>query len=316
MTIPADGPSGRVRSSWVKRVRLLGTVVSLLLLAWLLWKQDWRTLVASAVGIPPGRLLLALGLELLGQLWNCARWLALLHGQAIRPGFPRTVQITFAGLFASNFLPTTIGGDVVRVVGVVRLAQDKVVGASTVVMDRAVSVFGMLFLLPSSWPLIRGLLSAGPSIAGSSALTDHRLFRRVSGWARRLRTALAIWAKRPLSVVLALLASWMGVLSYLVAVWVVAGGLGIPVSLADVAGATGLTYFLTLMPISINGYGLREVGMLALYVQLGATVGQAAALALVTRAMLLVVSLPGALWLGSVVEGTGPSAGEGESRGS
>lgn len=113
---------------------------------------------------------------------------------------------------------------------------------------------------------------------------------------------------------LALLASWVGVACYLGAVWLVAGGLGIPVSLGDVAGATALTYFLTLLPISINGYGLREVGMLALYVQLGATAEQASALALITRAMLMIVSLPGALWLSNVAGAAAPSAGEGGSR--
>lgn len=312
MSASLDGSSPRDRSHWSTRLRLVGTVLSLLLLAWLLWKQDWGALVVSAVGIPAGRLLLAFVLILACQLWNSARWLALLNGQDIRPGYLRTVQIAFAGLFASNFLPTTIGGDVVRLVGVAKIARDKVVGAATVVMDRAVSVFGMLFVLPFSWPLVSSLLSAGPWLNGSLALTDRRLLRRVGGGIARAKDALAIWARKPLSVVLALLASWVGVVCYLAAVWLVARGLGIPASFADVAGATALTYFLTLLPISINGYGLREVGMLALYVQLGATAEQASALALITRAMLMVVSLPGAIWLGEVAGGAGPSVGEGE----
>jgi uncharacterized membrane protein YbhN (UPF0104 family) len=314
MSASLNESSPRAKSSWSTRLRLAGTVLSLLLLAWLLWKQDWGTLVASAVGIPAGRLLLAFVLILVCQLWNSARWLALLNGQDIRPGYLRTMQIAFAGLFASNFLPTTIGGDVVRVVGVAKVTRDRVVGAATVVMDRAVSVFGMLFVLPFSWPLVHGLLSVGPWLNASLALADRRLIRRVARWSARAKDALAIWARRPLFVGLALLASWVGVACYLGAVWLVAGGLGIPVSLGDVAGATALTYFLTLLPISINGYGLREVGMLALYVQLGATAEQASALALITRAMLMIVSLPGALWLSNVAGAAAPSAGEGGSR--
>jgi uncharacterized membrane protein YbhN (UPF0104 family) len=99
----------------------------------------------------------------------------------------------------------------------------------------------------------------------------------------------------------ALAVSLAGVLSYLFSLLILAHELGIDVNLAQVAGVTGLTYFLTLLPISLNGWGVREVGVVALYSTLGAEADQAVALALVSRALLMISSLPGAIWVGDVL---------------
>ena len=62
-----------------------------------------------------------------------------------------------------------------------------------------------------------------------------------------------------------------------------------------------LTYFISMLPISINAYGLREVAVTALYMQVGASLEQASTLAVITRFMLLLETLPGALWLSEIV---------------
>jgi uncharacterized membrane protein YbhN (UPF0104 family) len=70
-----------------------------------------------------------------------------------------------------------------------------------------------------------------------------------------------------------------------------------------------ITYFLTLIPISFNGYGVREFAMASLYSRLGASTGQAAMLALITRFFMLVETLPGALWISQLMPGVA-QAGE------
>ena len=66
-------------------------------------------------------------------------------------------------------------------------------------------------------------------------------------------------------------------------------------------GINVLTYLLTLLPISVNGYGVREVAMTTLYMQLGASLEQASTLALITRFFMLMETLPGALWLPQIL---------------
>jgi uncharacterized membrane protein YbhN (UPF0104 family) len=294
-----DHLSRPAKTAWL---RWIGTSVSLALLLWLLWRQDWEKLVLNTTSLPIEYLALAVGLVFLGQIMNSIRWMILLRAQGMGITRFRVIQLAFAGLFASNFLPTTIGGDLVRIVGVSSYAQDRVTGVASVVVDRLISVIGMFFVLPCSWPLISSIVQSGLGILGSIAFINSRFIRTIRDFATRLWEALTMWAKDPGSLLLSLITSWLGVACYFTAVWVCARGLNIEVSIFNVAGVTGLTYFLTLFPISINGYGIRELGVLALYTQLGAQPEAAAALALITRAMLLTVSLPGVIWLGSVME--------------
>jgi uncharacterized membrane protein YbhN (UPF0104 family) len=107
----------------------------------------------------------------------------------------------------------------------------------------------------------------------------------------------AIWLRHPLIVLLALAISWLSIFVVFLAIWVIAWGLGIPVALYQVMGVTAVTYLLTLLPISVNGYGVREVAITTLYIQLGATLEQSSALALITRFLMLLETTPGALWI-------------------
>jgi uncharacterized membrane protein YbhN (UPF0104 family) len=223
------------------------------------------------------------------------------RAQQIPFRFSRALKLVFIGLFASNFLPSMVGGDVVRVAGIFQDSEDRVAGAASIVVDRVVGVIGMLFVLPLSAPLIKLILSEGFFFGGISGIPDEKWTQPIREGFRKVVASLKIWLSQPGWLFLALCVSWMGVLTYLIGVLILAKDLGIPVTLTDVAGATALTYFITMVPLSINGYGLRELAILSFYTHFGATSEQAALLALITRFMFLLVSLPGSLWVGDVL---------------
>jgi len=129
-----------------KWIRLAGTLLSLSLLVWLLLRQDWQALLESLGGVSVTGMLLALACSLISQGFNAARWWALLEGQGIKPGIRRIFELAFAGLFASNFLPGTVGGDVARVVGILPYSKSRAAGAASVLLDRLIGVFGMAFI--------------------------------------------------------------------------------------------------------------------------------------------------------------------------
>ena len=69
-----------------------------------------------------------------------------------------------------------------------------------------------------------------------------------------------------------------------------------------VAGMYTLTYFVTLVPISINGIGVQELSMTFLLVQLGGlSSSESATIALLTRVLFILTSLPGAFFLPSIL---------------
>ncbi len=292
MTGEVVSPRGGERR-WL---RAAGTLASLLLLAWILGRQDWRAILRHAGAIPPGFLGAALGMFLASQAGGAGRWWILLRYQRIGIGYGRAFRINAAGLFASNFLPGTIGGDVLRVAGILPLAGGPVIGLASVVADRLIGITTMVLVLPLSWlafgphlvPVLGGLIGVGAA--------SERVSKIVREASAGVRGALAPWLARPESLIFSLMASIAAVAIYLAGLWTVARGLAIEVTLAQVAGVTGITYFLSQIPISVNALGIREAAMIALYSQLGATLEQAAALALITRALVMISSLHGALW--------------------
>jgi uncharacterized membrane protein YbhN (UPF0104 family) len=291
------------RRSWGTWIRWIGTLLAVGLLIWMLERQDWDQLLSASRAIGAKAIVIGFLFLFVRLFLNTARWYALLRVQPVSLSYLAAAKITLAGMFASNFLPTTVGGDVLRMVGVLEASEDRVAGTTSVVVDRLIGMFGMLIFLPFGLPILSDWLGSGRLLAASSSWVAGgglpSLLAR--GWGR-VRRAFSLWRQEPSAIVLAFIFNWLAVGAYLVSIWTVAVAMGIPVTYWQVAGAAVLTYYLTLLPISVNGYGVRELAIVAVYVQVGATAPQAAALALITRGMMWASSLPGMLWLGPLIQ--------------
>jgi hypothetical protein len=224
------------------------------------------------------------------------------HGVPITYG--QTARLIFAGAFASNFLPSTVGGDVLRTIGVRQYTGStwSVVLAS-VFVDRLLNVIAIATFLPLAL-LVFGaqLISAQPFsiLAGVLAGLWQTLTDKLRTWLSKGTDALRVWVQQPYVLGGTLLISWLSILVVVMALWLLAGALGINVLLIEVIAVSTITYIVTTLPISVNGLGVREVLFVTLYIQLGATPEQAAVLALLSRFLQLAVTLPGALWISSV----------------
>jgi uncharacterized membrane protein YbhN (UPF0104 family) len=278
-------------------IRWIGTILSLGLFAWLVSHQRWDVALTKAAGIALWASLLALLMYFLSYGFNTLRWCILLWAQDVKITFWQAFRMTWAGNFASNFLPSTIGGDGLRMVGIFRYTQHKTVGIGSVVLDRIINMTAMLCLLPLPF-LVFGssLLSPQGALALPAGL--QKLFER---YFPKVMSAVQVWASHPWTFVYAFLAAWPSNLLPMAATWLIARQLGMDVSFWQVAAVQTVTYFLSVLPISVNGIGLRETAYTTFYTLLGATLEQASTLALVTRFLTLLVTVPGALWLSGAV---------------
>jgi uncharacterized membrane protein YbhN (UPF0104 family) len=279
-----------------------GSLLSVILLIWLLWRQDWKQMHTYFNQLGVIHLGLAMFLIIGSQLINAMRWTILLRSLKLPISWKDSFRLSFSGLFASNFLPTTVGGDVIRMMGSAALVSNKTQAIASIVVDRLANVCSMACLLPFSISLLSTASSftiAAP--ISSKSFLPEKWIQRLKSILSELRNALLLWEKKPGYLVLAFVFSLCSALSYLLAILTVAKGLGMEVTLVKVAGVLGITYFITLLPISINGYGVREIGFVALYTFIGATQSQALGLALLTRVLLIVSSLPGSFWLGNIL---------------
>lgn len=285
-------------------LRLVGMLGALGLLVYLLGRQGWSEIEAAFRQIPAWRLALAFGLMMVSRFAVAARWYALLRAADIPIGFRQALRLTFAGLFASNFLPTTVGGDLVRLVGALRLRYDPAVSASSLIVDRLVGMAGMALIAPLSLPALTATAPAGgflPAAVGASSLPE-RLRAMIVRSVQRVATALQLWLKRPRSLLESLFFTGVHMLCLFTLLDSLLRGMGQEMPVWLIGGLYSLVYFVTLAPISFNGYGVQEISMTLIFTNLGRA-PQAAGLtiALLFRTIMMLASLPGALFLPDII---------------
>ena len=296
-------------------IRLFGSLFAIVLLVYLLSQQGWGEIAAAIRGIPVWRLGLAMLFMLISRLAVSGRWYVLLRSGGIRISLLNALRITFAGLFATNFLPTTIGGDVIRLAGALQLKLDAAVSAASLIVDRLVGMAGMAMVLPFGVPefidaqALRSIaIPEPPMLAGFSVAPVRKWIGM--GWQkglkvfRRLSAALVLWIRQPRALVVALAFTWVHMLCLFSVIAIVLQGMGEHLPFLLIGGLYSIVYFVTLLPFSINGYGIQEVSMTFIFSTVGgASVQSGLTAALLFRTMMMLASTPGVLFVPGLLPG-------------
>src|SRR5574340_549366 len=279
-------------------LRLLGTVLAIVLIVVLVRGEAWSEVVGALRQLSWSRIAMALGLVLISRAFVAARWYILMRSGGVSISLGRAVALTFTGLFSNNFLPTTIGGDVVRLAGAMQLGYDRAVCLASIAADRLVGMLGMLFTLPLGLiPTLQNLNSAAVQ-----AWTVGGLVERGLAFVRRTLATFSIWFERPFALLGALGCTWGHMLCTFLTMYVLIQALGGHVSLGLIAGLWSVAYFVTLVPISINGYGVQELSLTFLFSTVaGLSTPTSLTVAVLVRTMYVAVSLAGAFYLPGIL---------------
>lgn len=299
--------------SWLSsnRQRILqigGTLLAIVLLVLLLRDGGWDEILNAMRMIKVIDLVWAAILFLISRLAVTFRWHTLLRSGGIDIKLKDSMLLTFTGLFATNFLPTTVGGDVLRLAGAMQMGYDRAVCLASIAADRLIGMLGMFMTAPIgliyAWNVIP---AATTSLSFVGILrkpwdyvktTSARLWH--FGW-RTLGT-FSIWMKKPGSLLLSLAFTWIHMLCLFGSIYLFLDDLGTHVSFWMIAGLWSLTYFITLIPISINGYGLQELSFTYLFSTVaGVTPALSLTVGILIRAYFVISSLPGAFFLPSAL---------------
>lgn len=279
-------------------LRLLGTLVATVLIVLLIQQEGWDKIIEAVKRITPASFFLALASLLISRIFVIARWHVLLHSGGVKIPLSRTVELTLMGLFANNFLPTTVGGDVARLAGIMQMGFDRAICLASIAADRLIGMAGMLFTVP--FGLIPTWESLGQATAHSIALIAS--LQRPIGFARRTLRTFSVWFHQPRALLTSLVCTWGNMLFIFSAVYFLIEGLGSHVDFWLIAGLWSLSYFITLIPISINGYGLQELSLTYLFLHVGGlSTATSLSMAVLIRIVFMLASLPGALFLPSII---------------
>lgn len=278
-------------------VEVIGTLLAVGLLAYLIEKDGWDEIVAAMRQINLMDLLWVALLFIISRIAIGLRWHVLLKSSGIDIRFKDSLGLTFTGLFASNFLPTTIGGDVVRLAGAMQLGYDRAVCLASIAADRLIGMLGMAMTVPiglvHSWSTIQ---------SGQAVLSFSYFLRKPIAFIKRTISIFSIWLKNPASLLLSLAFTWVHMLCLFGSIYMFVDDLGSHISFWMIAGLWSLTYFITLIPISINGYGLQELSFTFLMTHVaGLTPAMSLTVAVLIRAYFIIASLPGAVFMPSIL---------------
>lgn len=294
------------RGTWL---RIMATLLALALIVYLLEQQGWDEIWAVVQGIEAWRLAAAMALMFLSRGFVTLRWHNLLISGGVPATWQQSARITFAGLFATNFLPSTVGGDVARLGGALQMGFDAAVSAASLAVDRLVGMAGMALAMPVGLWRLFGVGLALPSgallplaFAGDSWFV--RMWARLRSLLKRLINAMKLWLSQPRALLVSLLYTLGHMLCWFWGMSILLEGMGDPLPLYLIAGLWSMVYLITLVPFTINALGLQELSVAFAFTQLGGvSPASSAALALLWRTLQLLASLPGALFLSDVLPG-------------
>ncbi|MDQ6981604.1 MAG: lysylphosphatidylglycerol synthase transmembrane domain-containing protein [Mariprofundus sp.] len=288
---------------WIK---LLLSALLLVYLGWLLNLSDIFTLLKTADW---QLVAVAACCLIVGQVFSAIRWTWLARGLGITVVAARKIQIYFLGMFLSLFLPSIIGGDVAR--GWLLAKGRENAGwpaAASVIMERVNGVVGlglvvsfcMLFLeIPLLWFVA---WNAGLVALFVILLTAPWWWPRLaeSGWSGKLSG----WKSLPLSTPAFQTAWWKSLpVSILFQILVVQAHvlLGMAVGMEMSWFAYGFMVCVialaSALPVSFNGFGIREAGYVGLATWFGASAEAAGAMAALWVLVLFIAALPGGIVL-------------------
>ncbi len=269
------------RKNWVKfAVRAL---VTSLLLAFLLKSVSWSTLFTTLAHAQHTWLLMGLALGVLCVVFSSYEWHCLVVAERIHTDLARLINLYLVGIAFSHFLPSNMGGDVAKAFYVGRDSGNMAGATSSVVLSRITGFLGMLLIaLPSlliwhSWftsgvivgflllsllliALISGtiIISLCLPKASSRLLKSRWIPKRAVITAVEVGQTLSSAVRKPRSLTIAILfgilfwiASFLNYYGYAVA-------LGIHAPLSFYMIAISFSSLVAFLPISINGFGIRE----------------------------------------------------------
>lgn len=297
-----------------KAIVLLRGGASLVLLAFLLGRTDRSGLAKLLASLGP--LLFSAGtlLYLLGQAVSSYRWQLLLNAEGIRVPYRSLLSFYFQGMFFNLFLPTLIGGDVVRGHQIYRFTGGKEASVASILVERltgfaallgiallARCVVGSSLREPAITWLILGTVSVFSF--GTAAALHPRLkplLERLP-WGGLRAKVLGIYEalqryrkhRKALQQTLVLSLGFQATVIY--SYFLVAKALRLAVPLGPFFLLVPLVIVIAMIPVSLGGLGIREGATLYLFGKIGMDPTSALAMSLGWFLLVTLASLPGGL---------------------
>lgn len=304
--------------SWSRGVGVVAKLVlSLGLMAFVLRNTSLTDLWRTFQRVQPLWVVAALGAHGLMAAVSVWRWRILLHAQHIEVPTRALSESYWVALFFNNFLPSNIGGDVVRIADTARPAGSKTLATTVVLVDRVLGLFALLSVgalgaivarsvgidIPGTiWIEVGAvaalalclLLFVAPGLLDVLLRPIHTMGHPwIAEKVALLQDTLARFRQRP-SALIGALAGAVLVQVVIVGFYALtARSLSIPLPWVMAGVLVPVAMAVQMVPVSINGFGIREAVFSFFFVRFGFGVEAGVAVSLLGTVLVMLFSLGG-----------------------
>ncbi|CAI6149472.1 MAG: hypothetical protein SPLUMA2_SPLUMAMAG2_01565 [uncultured Sulfurimonas sp.] len=262
-----------------------------------------------------GWILVALLMQLTSTYLAAYRWFKISQLLVFKEKLSFYVQSYFKGTFFNQVLPSSIGGDTVRIIDLTRKEYEKKEAFYGVFVDRVVGLVGLLLLNLLATLIFFGtfdndfsLLIIGITLSGilgfALLFQLHRLtfladIKFLNLFVRLANRLNSLYASR----ILLIKHISISVIVHLFSVLTMYGlslALGLDLNFQTLLIAVPPVFLLTIIPISLAGWGVREGAMIGIFMLIGADQTKVLAMSILYGLLLILSAAPGAyFWIKS-----------------
>lgn len=313
--MPLPSPPRKFSSFFSLGIKILLTVLAF----WLAFRDvEWDAFTAMLEKQKHTGLALAAGCIFVQVVMGALRWryiLAALSEQGKKViSYADAFKLYYISVFFSNCLPGTIGGDLVRVWITRSDTIPLSLSLNSIIIDRLLALTGLALVLLCMLPVLAGILQVDAWLVLINGLTlamigswlivktDHALasfeHMRIIRWLRYFFNCLRLLIRNPIMSAQSLIAAAIAHVFFGMASYALAISMDVDVSLLTCMALMPLVMLVITLPISIGGWGVREMVMVQLFALVGVAGTEAVAISLQLGLLNMLVSLPAALlWL-------------------
>lgn len=264
-----------------KLVNAAKILVSLSILAYILFQIDWETSIATIKDAELAFIFAGIFLQSLNRIVINYKQYVLLKARNISLSFWKLFSINMIGAFWGTFLPSSLSTDVVRGVYLVKSGADNAISLSSVVVDRFLGIFSLLVIA------LIGLLFSGDLIQdnniksfiilltafliiflfvfqlkATSNFVDKLLkfikFKSIGSKLIKLHRAFLEYKHYPKAIFYSFLLSILVQALRVADIYIIALAFGVEIGLMSLFILVPIIMIVVMVPISIGGIGVRE----------------------------------------------------------
>jgi glycosyltransferase 2 family protein len=284
-------------------IKLCKLGISVGLLGWLAMRTDWTLVRDTLVHVRVEIWLAALGLYLGSQVVSAVRWRGLARPLGFHVPVWRYIDYILIGAYFNLFLPTSVGGDVVRAWYLDGRSGRAATAFVSVFADRLSGLLILLALACSATlacPVtVPAWVTASVWAVAGGTVVGVVLLALISDWTRRFprlrpaAEAMRFYVRHPRVLLSSLVLSLIVQAANIILVWLIGRTITPQVPALYYWIFVPMVTLLTLLPISLNGMGVREWGIVWFLQSFSVASGTALSLSFLWFLIMTVCSLLG-----------------------